>query len=370
MRGALQFAVCLHLILLCLAGGAAAQRTKGTKLDPRIAAQVDEVIRAKIDETGAVGLAVGIIQDRRVALVETYGLANRETNKPVTRNTMFRWASCSKPVTALAAMQLVDQGRLNLDDDIRKYVPEFPQHDATITVRQLLCHQGGIVHYSNGKVIPTLVDYEKAHPFADVVVALDRFKASPLVAVPGTKYSYSTYGYILLSAVVQRAGNEPFAEQVSKRIAGPAKLKSLQPDYQWINIPHRAEGYRKKDDMIVPSVDEDVSWKLGGGGFISNIDDFAGFAATLLQGNLLSPTAYEAMWTRQHTTDGKETEYGLGFNITPQRAGLRVSHNGSQEKTRTRLVIYPEKGSGVVLMTNSEWVEPEDFTTAIFKALK
>lgn len=332
-------------------------------------AEIDRAVQAKIDETGAVGMAIGIIRDRQVVLVKTYGFADREAKQPVTAETMFRWASCSKPVTAVAALQLVEQGRLKLDDDVRKYVPEFPQQEAPITVRQLLCHQGGIVHYKNGPVIPALGQYDTPHPFADVVVALDRFKASPLVAPPGTRYSYTTHGYILLSAVVQRAGRQPFAEQVADRIARPALLRTLRPDYQWEDIPHRASGYRKRGDEVVRSSDDDVSWKLGGGGYISNIEDFAGFAAALLKGAFLSPASYQAMWTRQRTADGKETEYGLGFNVTPQRGGLRVSHNGAQEKTRTRFVIYPERGHGVVMMTNSEWIEPADITTAIYKVL-
>ncbi len=169
---------------------------------------------------------------------------------------------------------------------------------------------------------------------------------------------------------MQRAGNEPFAEQVAERIARPAKLTTLQPDYQWVDIPHRAVGYDQKQGKIVRSTDTDVSWKLGGGGFISTIDDFAGFAAALLNGKFLAPATYETMWTRQRTADGKETSYGLGFNLAQQHGSLRVAHNGAQEKTRTRLVIYPERGHGIVVMTNSEWIEPEAFTMAIYNVMK
>ncbi len=349
---------------------AIAQKAIAAKGDARLAAEIDQALQAKINETGAVGMAVGVIRDQRVVLIKTYGLADREANTPVTRETMFRWASCSKPITAVAAMQLVERGALGLDDDVRQYVPEFPEQATPVTVRQLLCHQGGIVHYSNGQVIATPANYDTPHPFADVVVALDKFKASPLVATPGTRYSYTTHGYILLSAVVQRAGKKPFAEQIDQRIIKPARLRSLQPDYQWVEIPHRAVGYRRKGGEVVRSADEDVSWKLGGGGYISNIEDFAGFAAALLNGAFLAPATYELMWTPQCTSDGTETDYGLGFNVTRQKGGLRVSHNGSQDKTRTRLVIYPEKGTGVVVMTNSEWIEPGDFSTAVYKVLK
>ena len=345
-----------------------AQRRGG--LSPVQIEQVDAALRAEMEKQNAVGLAVGVIRNGRIAYLQGYGFEDREEMIPVSAETLFRWASCSKPVTAVAAMQLVQMRRLGLDDDVRKYVPEFPKQDATITVRQLMCHQGGIVHYTNGKVVRTRAEYESRHPFEDVINALDRFKESPLVAKPGERYSYSTHGFMLLSAVVQRAGDEKFADQVASRIVKPCRMTTLQPDYQWINIPHRAVGYRLRGDEAVRSSDTDVSWKLGGGGFISNIEDFAKFAEALINGRLLSRQAYEVMWTPQSTADGKPTDAGLGFFVAQQNGSLKVSHNGSQEKTKTRMVIYPEQGHGVVVMCNSENVDPGAFTTAVYGALK
>jgi CubicO group peptidase (beta-lactamase class C family) len=289
---------------------------------------------------------------------------------PVTTATLFRWASVSKPITAIAAMQLAERGKLDLDADVRKYVPEFPDKGVKITARELLGHQGGIVHYDNGPVIRTERKYTMPHPFADVINALDTFKESPLVNAPGDKFSYSTYGFVLLSAVVQRAGGEPFAQQVRERIIEPLGLKTLQPDYQWLNLPHRAVGYRKEGKKIVPSTDTDVSWKLGGGGYISDIGDFAGFAKGLIDRRLISAQSEQLMWTPQTLRNGERTGYGLGFEVDTHKDGrLRVAHNGSQEKSRTRLVIYPRERRGVVVMTNSEWVDPGKFSTLVFAAL-
>lgn len=338
-------------------------------LPPAQIERVDAAMQAEMEKQNAVGLAVGVIRNGRIAYLQGYGFENREEELPVSPKTLFRWASCSKPVTTVAAMQLVQQRRLGIEDDVRKYVPEFPEQDETITVRQLMCHQGGIVHYSNGKVVRTRAQYDTQNPFEDVINALDRFKESPLVAQPGERYSYSTHGFILLSAVVQRAGEEKFAEQVAKRIVKPCRMTTLQPDYQWVDIPHRAIGYRLRGDKVVRSTDTDVSWKLGGGGFLSNVEDFARFGEALINGRLLSRQAYEVMWTPQTTADGKQTDAGLGFFVEHQNGSLKVSHNGSQEKTKTRMVLYPEKGHGVVVMCNSENVSPGGFTNAVYKAL-
>ncbi len=335
-----------------------------------LAKHVDHAMRDEMAGQELVGLAVGIIQDGQIAYLKDYGLADREQRVPVTRQTMFRWASISKSITAVAAMQLWERGELDFEREARRYVPEFPDKGATIRIRHLLCHQGGIVHYTNGKVIRTRRDYPVAHPFENVIYALDTFRESPLVNEPGEKYSYTTHGYILLSAVVERAGKQKFAHQVRDRIAKPLKLGTLQPDYQWEEIPHRAVGYRQRGGQVEVSTNTDVSWKLGGGGFISNIDDLAKFAAGLLNHRLVKPATRQKMWARQMTSGGEQTKYALGFSFNHYRDGELhtwsangtgieiVGHSGSQEKTKTWMALSPQKKLGVVVMSNSEYASP------------
>ena len=335
-----------------------------------LAERVDKAMRDEMAGQELIGLAVGIIQDGQIAYLKGYGLANREQRLPVTRQTMFRWASISKSLTAVAAMQLWERGDLDLKREARWYVPEFPDKGTPIRVRHLLCHQGGIVHYTNGKVIRTKRDYPVAHPFENVIYALDTFKESPLVNKPGEKYSYSTRGYMLVSAVVERAGKKKFAHQVRDRTAKPLKLTTLHPDYQWEEIPHRAVGYRQRDGQVEVSTNTDVSWKLGGGGFISNIDDLAKFAAGLLNHRLVKPATRQKMWARQMTSGGEQTKYALGFSFNHYRdaelhtwkangTGIEiVGHSGSQEKAKTWMALSPQKKLGVVVMSNSEYARP------------
>lgn len=353
--------------LLALAGCAITRAP--LPLSSAQARAIDAAVEEGMRRDGAIGMAVGVIDGGRIVHLKGYGYADREAKVPVTTHTMFRWASVSKPVTAIAAMQLVEQGRLDLDADVRRYVPEFPDKGVAITTRELLCHQGGIVHYDNGPIVRNERTYVEAHPFADVVVALDAFKDSPLVNRPGEKYSYSTHGYMLAAAVVQRAGGQPFAQQVRERIAEPLHLATMQPDYQWIDIPSRAVGYVKDGAAIVRSSDTDVSWKLGGGGYLSDIADFAGFAKGLLDGRLVSAATQAAMWAPQKTADGSTTGYGLGFTIADEGGRLRIAHSGSQEKTKTWLAIYPHEKRGIVVMTNSEWVDPKTYSGPVLAAL-
>lgn len=359
------------LVLLAFTDIAFARAPTFDALSKARSAAVDAAVKAEMEKQHAVGVAIGIVEGGKVVYSKGYGLADREKNVPVDTDTMFRWASCSKMLTAIASMQLEHKGELNIDADVRRYVPEFPDKHVTITSRELLDHQSGIVHYNNGRVIRTERQYPILHPFADVILALDTFKQSALVSRPGDKFSYSTHGYILLSAVVQRAGKQAFADQVRQRIAKPLGLLSLQPDYQWLNIADRAVGYRQHGNTIERSSNTDMSWKLGGGGYISNIDDFANFAAALINHRLVDAKTEVEMWSPQSLRNGKETDWGLGFAVNTDRSGqLKISHDGKQEKTRTRLVIYPQQKHGVVVMTNSEWVDPGRFSTAVYAALK
>ncbi len=370
--------ICFALFLWLLSPGFPAE----------LAQRMDEAARAEMGRQQIVGLAVGVIQEGRISYLKGYGWSDREKRIPVSRKTMFRWASISKSLTALVAMQLWEKGQLKLDGDVRQYVPEFPDKAQRITPRQLLSHQGGIVHYSNGPVVVTLRQYDQPNPFESVLLAVDTFKESPLVNLPGQKYAYTTHGFILLSAAVERAGKQKFAHQIRDRIAKPLGMNTLQPDYQWIDIPNRTIGYRKRQNNIVVSSNTDVSWKLGGGGYISSIEDLAKLGEGLLNGKLIQPKTRELMWVPRKTTTGKQTSYGLGFrrwnyvngalqSVSAEASATEsknavlmrlVGHSGSQEKTKTLLVLEPQKRFGMVLMSNSEHTQIYSLAEALMKA--
>lgn len=332
-------------------------------------AALHDALREEFERQGLVGLAVAVVVEGEIEELY-FGLADRELGVPVGPETMFRWASISKPLVAVRAVQLAEAGRLDLDEDVRRLVPEFPEKPWPVTARQLAGHLGGVVHYSNGEVIRTEREYAEEHPFMDAVVALDRFKDSPLVAEPGTRYAYSTHGYMLLGAAVARAGGRALRDQVGEFIAGPLGMSSLQPDFQWVHIPGRARGYQRVSEREVPSLDLDVSWKLAGGGFISTIGDLARFARGLMGEDLLPRAALDRMWTPQRLASGAPTSYGLGFGIGEAGGERVVRHTGSQPKTRTLLAVRPESQRAVVVMTNSEYGRVKPVARAAWRVLE
>ena len=336
-------------------------------LAPAKAEAVDAAVRAEMKKQKLVGVAVGVIEDGRIVYLKGYGTADIEKRTPVTAETVFNWASNSKPLAAVLAMQLVEQGKLDLDADVRKYVPEFPDKNVKITCRHLLTHQSGIPHYSNGTLVPTIRKYDVPKPFADPVLALDKFNGSPLLFQPGERNAYSSYAYILLSAVIQRAANTPFTELVEAKVVKPLGLKSFQLDTDDIK-PDWATGYQKKGQRIVRAPDEANDWKHGAGAFKSNVRDFARWAEALINRELVSEATEKIMWEPQKLNDGKPSEYGLGFRVETGRR-LMVSHNGQQTETTTRMMIYPREKRGLVVMCNCNFTQLGKLTSAICAAL-
>jgi serine beta-lactamase-like protein LACTB, mitochondrial len=327
---------------------------------PAVSAADDAIaarIAREVEAQNIVGLSVALVRDGSIIQTHHFGWEDRERQVPASDATMYRWASISKPLTAVVAMQLWEQGRLDLDSDVRVLVPEFPApaEEHIITCRQLLCHQGGIVHYVNGPVVKVQRP-DLNGQYVDIIDALDTFKQSPLVCTPGERYSYTTHGYILLGAVVQRAGDGLYPQQVQQRIISPLGMTTLRPDYQWEKIPNRAIGYRRArgDEAMVVSTDTDVSWKLAGGGWISNVSDLALLSVGLLNHQFLKSETRDLMWMPQTTAGGEPTSYGLGFQVARLEGRRQVSHGGSQEKSRTLLTMLPDDNVAVAIMSNTE----------------
>lgn len=337
--------------------------------------QVDATVLAEMKKQKIVGAAIGIIQNSQIVYTQGYGLSDLQTGTQVTDETVFNWASNSKPLIAIAALQLVQSQTLDLDKSIDSYLPQLPPQFSKLTCRQLLCHQSGIPHYSIGQVISTQQRLEKTRPLnpareIDPDESLNRFILSPLLFTPGRETSYSSYAYVLLTAVVQAAGNEPIGTQLRDRIIRPLKLNSFQLDLPDNQQSNWTKGYKIENGKHVVVTDYAHFWKHGAGGYKSNVKDFATFASALADSRLLQKSMSTKMWTQQTTIDGKQSNYGLGVVVTGSGETIKISHNGSQDETRTRMVIYPHLKHGIVVMSNTQGSDPGKITTAIYSTLR
>lgn len=314
-------------------------------------AQVDAIERAVHDDVATshrVGLSIAIVRGGHVVLARGFGHADLEHDVPATADTVYRLASISKTFTAVAAMQLVDDGRLDLDADIRTILPEFPEKRWPVTARQLLGHLAGIRHYRMGEIWST-------EHYADVFRPLDIFRDDALLHEPGTKFLYTTYGYNLLGAVVARVAGKPFLTVLREGVFEPCGMRTIRDDHVSRLIPHRARGYRiDRHGDLWNCVHVDTSNKIPGGGLVADVHDLARYAIALMDGKLVADSTRTLMWTPGRTTDGNSTHYGLGWSVRRREGRKEVLHTGGQPGTSTALLLVPEQRAAVVALSNLE----------------
>lgn len=339
--------------------------------------KLDHIIKKAMEQQKLVGVALGVVEDGKITYLKGYGWADQATQQPVTLDSSFRWASISKTVTAVLSMQLVAQGHLQLDASIAKYWPDYRNAQGwPVTQRQLLGHLGGVGNYDDVTGWQAgLQNYHRRQLLPEVqganmvLAASDIFASAPLMNPPGEVYRYSTFGSMLAGAVVEKAGAASYVQQFENRIRQPLGLTSMHPDYGGLQLPHRVSGYYQAQGQIHERQDEDVSWKLAGGGFTSNVGDLTRYMQALINQELLTPEAYPEMWTAQKTLAGKATGYGLSFAVSRQEGLTEIGHFGAQEKTRTVMSFLPERKLGVVIMCNSEWANLAPVRTELLSAL-
>ena len=354
-------ALTVLLLLVAFSSPAAAQQPAAATLPAEKVKQIEALVSAEMARQKIPGMSVAIVADRKVRWSAGYGLADIENSVPAKAGTVYRLGSISKPVTAVAVMQLVERGKLDPDAPVQKYCPAFPEKQWPVTTRQILAHLSGIRHYKSDE------EFNSTRFYASVAEGLDMFKNDPLLFEPGTKYNYTTHGYSVLGCVVEGASGQKFADFVRENVFKPAGMERIRVDSVADIIPGRAQGYRTTDKgELTNSPLADNSYKVPGGGFVSTAEDLARFAAALQAGRLLKRETAELMYTKQKTKDGKETAYGLGWGIAKRPTGERaVGHSGGQQRVSTFLHMQPDQGLAVVIMSNLEGARLGDLAQRI-----
>jgi len=317
--------------------------------------QVVSSVRRFITDTlrvlHAPGASICVIHDGRILWSAGIGMADLEQNVPVTPATKFRIGSVSKSLTAVALGKLYESGRLDWDAPVQRYVPGFPAKPWPITVRQVAGHLAGIRHYLPG-------EFENQRHYATVTEGLTIFADDTLVFEPGTQYRYSTYGYNLLSVVIERASGEPYLSYMKRHVFEPAGMTHTAAEEPDSIIPLRGRYYTRADSTgpVINAPFVDNSYKWAGGGFLSTAEDLARFGQRLLEGRLLQPETLELLWTSMLTSDGRPTGYGVGWTLETDSAGRRrVRHSGGSIGGTAHLIIYPDEKLVVAALVNSDY---------------
>jgi CubicO group peptidase (beta-lactamase class C family) len=332
-------AVPVFLLVVGLAAVLPAQAPVETGL-PRVAAEGHK-------QSGSPGMSVAVVINDRIAWSEGFGLADVENEVPARPNTVYRIASISKPIAAAAVLQLVERGRVTLDDPIQKYVAAFPtKGEQTVTVRHLMTHTSGIRHYREGEM-------ESRDSYQTVAEALRIFKDDPLLFTPGTRYSYSTYAYNLLAGVVETASGLSFEEYLKAHVWAPAGMTATYFDHVDALIPRRAEQYVRAGGSWRNAPYADLSNKWAGGGILSTAEDLARFHIALDEGKLLKAATLEEMYKPYRLMDGSHSVYGLGWNVSKDERGRTwIAHSGGATGGTTYLLRDPSRKLAVAILCN------------------
>lgn len=321
----------------------------------------EEFVKKQMEIDRVPGLSVGFMVDDFV-WAKGFGYADMENKSPATAKSAYRLASVTKPMTAVAVMQLVEKGKIDLDAEVQTYVPYFPKKRWPITVRQLLGHLGGISHYRSSEEL-----HIKEHKDTREAIAI--FENFDLVAEPGTKYSYTSYGYNLLGAVIEGAAKQSYGDYMRENIWEPLGMTDTHMDDPNELIPNRVRGYRLVDGELKISEFIDISSRFAAGGTRSTVIDLLRFAKGLGSQKALSPESIDLMFTSMATKDGRLTNYGMGWMVAPINGRFVVAHSGGQAETRTRLYYFPTENFAIAVGCNFEDANPTVYALRLFQLI-
>lgn len=317
------------------------------------------LIENHMAQTNTPGVQVAVMIKGELVWSESWGFSNLAKNESLEVTTPMRVASVSKSMTSVALGKLVEEGLIDLDEDVRTYVPSFPKKVHKITTRQLAASSAGIRHYTSKDPILNQIHYPT------VSEALEVFKDDPLLFEPDTDYHYSSYGWVLLSAAMEAASKTSFdslmqntwfelrmqntyfdhANYYPKQICTPYILKDKS---------FFAKLFSENTNERIEAPDEDRSFMYAGGGFLSTAEDLVKMGTALLQNNYLKTRTTQTLFSSHELKDGTKTYYGLGWETGVSRKGTPiVYHSGSMKSARSHLIIYPEKEVVVAYIANT-----------------
>ena len=360
----------LCLLLVCLTSAVTAQQST---LPADVRTRMEDTVAKFMATTKAPGVATAIVLNGQEIWSEGFGMADLENNVPATPQTLFRLASVSKPITAVAAMELWQRHQLDLDAPVQKYCSSFPQKEFPISTRQALGHLGGIRHYRADSEDDPEVSNTK-HFEDPIAGGLQFFANDPLLAKPGTKFNYSTHGFTLVGCAIEGASSRKYVEFVRDNIFVPAGMTHTRWDDRFAIIPYRTRFYSKTKSGDVRNANFlDASYKIPGGGWLSSADDMAKFEIAVLSDRLMQRASRDVMWTAQTPApEGSEKDhrgYGLGWG-TGALDGVDVyAHSGGQQGTSTFIMLAPERNSAVVVLINMDEIDAPALGTDLMKIL-
>ncbi|MBL8112295.1 MAG: beta-lactamase family protein [Acidobacteria bacterium] len=314
------------------------QATLPTPADPAVRARAALTARLAKDDIPALSVAVGL--RGKIVYSEAFGHADRESRKAATTATRFGIGSITKALTMALAGRLIDQGRLDLDAPVERYLPEFPYAGRGITTRLVAGHLSGLGDdFANANRLTT--------KHYDTAQALSEILEQPPTGPAGAEHAYGTGTYTVIAAVIEKVSGEPFERAMRRHVLDPLKMTSTVPNDPRAPMPARATFYETDSaNRPVRAPRYDPSHKLAGAGYLSTAEDLVRFGSALLSPGFLSASTLEQLFTPLKTSSGTDTGVGLGFRIGAE-AWPGMGWTIGPDDSRRRIVHQPGGGPGI-----------------------
>lgn len=322
-------------------------RTERIATNPR--SRIDQLMMP-YDDDETPGVVIGVVQDGRLRVVRQYGMANLTHGIPFTPETISNIGSVTKQFTAMGLLLLQANGKLSLEDDIRKYIPELPDFGTPITLHNLLNHTGGYREIYN--LLP-MTGYQGEDGLSrDMAIQIVQ-RQPDLQAAPNTEFNYNNTGYILLATVIERVTDQSYPDYMKENVFTPLGMTHTRVKaYQGEVIPGSAQGYVSAEAGGYRSV-RDLAASYGAGGIYTTVQDLARWMLNYRDKTLGGEDAIAAMTTNTILESGDSTGYGLGLGLTRHRGRTLWTHTGGDVAHRTYFGYYPELEGGVIVMSNN-----------------
>jgi len=306
---------------------------------------------------GIMGMSISVSQKGEIIWSEGFGFAQKKPRVKVKPDvTIFRIASISKSITALALVKMTEEKIIDLDSSIYKYLPEYPKQPYDFTVRQLGGNLAGIRHYKDNN------EYALNKELT-ITEGLELFKNDSLLFKPGTQFNYTTFGFVLLSEAMQQAAKTPFNTYVHDTIFKPLHMDSSMMDVSDVNLPNKTKFYKKsllKKPVLANPVNNE--FKVGGGGFLSTSEDLLKFGNEIISPTIVTEKSLSEIITSQRLVTGEKTGYGIGFSVESTKNGTpKIYHTGGGVGASTVLLIYPKEELVIAVLTNLTGVLMQEF---------
>jgi CubicO group peptidase (beta-lactamase class C family) len=351
------------LLLMALAAAPLAAQSDGD-----LARRLDSIAGVWVQRGMAVGIAAAVVRDADTLLLESYGKADVEWDVPLPLDAMFEIGSVTKQFTAVAVLQLRDQGKLSLDDELTRWLPDYDTHGHRVTLRHLLGHTAGLGDFTEAPefgVLSTSLRWPR-----DSAYALQR-RLPPQFA-PGEMQIYNNAGFWLLGLVVEQASGMTYEEYIERQIFAPLGMSRSMYCNSVENVPRRAHGYFVSRDREIRRAWTVVhTWPFAAGSLCSTAGDMVTWLQALHGGRVLTPASYAEFITPARLNDGTVLRYSMGLQAGPDPSGVMyVGHGGRGPGFWVEAGWYPETRMAVVVLINTTGpLDPQEVVTNLANAV-